>query len=52
MTLVVFLKMNGYQFKASNEEAADCMIKITTGDLQESDIEFWLKHHIINIKNK
>lgn len=47
MTLVVYLKMNGYQFNASNEEAADYMVKIATDDLQEADIEQWIKKYII-----
>lgn len=46
MTLIVYLKMNGYQFNASNEEAADYMVKIFTDNLQENDIEVWLKDHI------
>lgn len=46
MTLIVFLKMNGYQFNASNEEVADYMVKIATDDLQEADIQQWIKKHI------
>lgn len=46
MTLVVYLKINGYQFHASNEESADYMVKIATDDLQESDIEQWVKEYI------
>lgn len=46
IALVVFLKVNGCQFNASNEEAADYMVKIATDDLQESDIELWLKNYM------
>lgn len=46
MTLIVYLKMNGYQFTASNEEAANYMVKIATEDLQETDIEQWIKKYI------
>lgn len=46
VTLVVYLKMNGYQFNASNEEAANYMVKIATDDLQEADIEQWIKKYI------
>ncbi|HDV5977435.1 TPA: type II toxin-antitoxin system death-on-curing family toxin [Staphylococcus pseudintermedius] len=46
MALVVYLKMNGYHFRASNEEAVDYMVKIATDDLQEADIEKWIKERI------
>ncbi|GEQ06597.1 type II toxin-antitoxin system death-on-curing family toxin [Staphylococcus gallinarum] len=47
MILVVYLKMNGYQFNASNEEAAYYMVKIATDYLQEADIEQWIEKYII-----
>ncbi|QLK85486.1 type II toxin-antitoxin system death-on-curing family toxin [Staphylococcus sp. 17KM0847] len=46
MALVVFLKINGYQFRAGNEEAVDYIVKIATDDLQEADIEKWIKERI------
>ncbi|PCF39792.1 type II toxin-antitoxin system death-on-curing family toxin [Staphylococcus delphini] len=46
MALVVYLKMNSYHFRASNEEAVDYMVKIATDDLQEADIEKWIKERI------
>jgi death-on-curing protein len=52
MTLVVFLKMNGYQFNASNEEVADYMVKIATDDLQEADIKQWIKKYITLMNEK
>ncbi|QJE26598.1 type II toxin-antitoxin system death-on-curing family toxin [Staphylococcus caprae] len=52
LSLGVFLNMNGYQLTASNIEAADYMVKIATNDLQESDIEKWIKGHIKPIDNK
>ncbi|MCG1072427.1 type II toxin-antitoxin system death-on-curing family toxin [Staphylococcus epidermidis] len=52
LSLGVFLNMNGYQFTASNIEAADYMVKIATNDLQESEIEKWIKGHIKPIDSK
>lgn len=46
MTLVVYIKINVYRFIASNEEPADYMVKIATDDLQEADIEQWIKAYI------
>ncbi|SUM53507.1 phage protein [Staphylococcus epidermidis] len=46
MTLIVFLRVNGYQFNATNDEAVEYMVKIATEDLQEVDIEHWIKKHV------
>lgn len=46
MTLVVFLKMNGYQFNVDNDEAVEYMVKIATDDLQEADIEQWIVKYL------
>lgn len=46
MTMIVFLKVNGYQFNATNNEAVEYMVRIATEDLQEADIEQWIKAYI------
>lgn len=49
MTLIVFLKVNSYQFHATNNEAIEYLVRIATEDLQEADIEQWIKNHIWHI---
>ncbi|AVO03445.1 death-on-curing protein (plasmid) [Staphylococcus simulans] len=49
MTLIVFLKVNNYQFTATNNEAIEYLVRIATEDLQEADIEQWIKNHISHI---
>lgn len=46
MTMIVFLKVNGYQFNATNNEAVEYMVRIATEDLQEADVEQWIKAYI------
>lgn len=46
MTMIVFLKVNGYHFNATNNEAVEYMVRIATEDLQEADIEQWIKAYI------
>lgn len=46
MTMIVFLKVNGYQFNVTNDEAVEYMVRIATEDLQEADIEQWIKAYI------
>lgn len=46
MTMIVFLKVNGYQFNVTNDEAVEYMVRIATEDLQEADIEQWITEHM------
>lgn len=43
MTMFVYLIVNGYQFNVTNDEAVEDMVRIATDDLQEADIEQWIK---------
>lgn len=50
MTMIVFLKVNGYQFNVTNDEAVEYMVRIATEDLQEADIEQWITEHMNIVK--
>lgn len=42
---VLFLELNGYRFNASEEDAAQTMISLAGGELEERDYAAFLRNH-------
>lgn len=45
LLMVIFLDRNGWELKASEEEAYSTMIELASGKLAKSALSSWLKHH-------
>ena len=43
MVMYVFLEINGYRLAASEVDAADTMLRLAAGKVDEGDIARWLK---------
>lgn len=43
IVMYVFLEINGYYLAASEVDAADIMLRLATGDLEEGELARWLK---------
>lgn len=43
MVVYVFLEINGYCLDAPEVEAADIMLRLASGELEEEDLARWLK---------
>ena len=43
MVMYVFLEINGYHLAASEVEAADIMLRLAAGELEEGGLARWLK---------
>jgi len=43
MVMYVFPEINGYQLDAPEVEAADVMLRLAAGDLEEKNLSRWLK---------
>ncbi len=43
MVMFVFLEINGYRLSASEVDAADIMLRLAAGGLEEGDLARWLK---------
>lgn len=48
-SLIVFLKINGYEFKISNQELVDTTIKVATGKISKAELSLLI--HKIFYKN-
>ncbi len=42
---VLFLELNGYRFNSSEEDAAQTMIRLAGGELEERDYAAFLRRH-------
>ena len=43
---VLFLEINGYQFTATEEDAAQAILNLAAGVLNESDLDAWLRANV------
>jgi death-on-curing protein len=44
---VLFLELNGYRFTATEEAAANAMMSLAAGTLDEADLATWLRANVI-----
>jgi death-on-curing protein len=46
ISIVLFLKLNGWRFSASNDDAAATILRLAAGELAEADLAAWIRAHL------
>ena len=49
---ILFLELNGYRFVASEEDAAQAVLKLADGALDEADYSCFLRGNVVRERNK
>jgi death-on-curing protein len=47
---ILFLELNGYRFVASEEDAAQAVLKLAAGNLDEADYSSFLRGNVVHQK--
>jgi death on curing protein len=47
---ILFLELNGYRFTASEEDAAQAVLKVASGNLDESGYNAFLRENVVQLK--
>lgn len=45
----VFLQLNGYELRATEEEAVTCIYQLASGELEEQQLSIWIKQKAVSI---